>query len=60
VSLQYWTRHDEAFFERYGTVVAETPAASDEVLDWRRYTFVFDFDDGAPQIRGIWRWGWTP
>lgn len=48
-------------YDRFATVVSFT-AASDpqETLDWSRYTFVFDFQDGAPEIRAIYRWGWTP
>lgn len=49
------------FHDRFvtGTVYIPEPNP-DESLDWRRYTVVFDFDDGAPLIRGVWRWGWTP
>lgn len=49
------------FYGRYATVVAYTPASDpQETLDWSRYTFVFDFVDGEPEIRAIYRWGWTP
>ncbi|MDW3218136.1 MAG: SH3 domain-containing protein [Acidimicrobiales bacterium] len=49
------------FFDRFVTGTIHIPEPNPDVsLDWRRYTVVFDFEDGAPVIRGIWRWGWTP
>ncbi len=49
------------FFSRFTTVVAYTPSSDpQETLDWGRYTFIFDFADGEPEIRGVHRWGWTP
>jgi len=58
----FWAvgQHPE-FFDRFvtGTVYIPEPNP-DESLDWRRYTIVFDFEDGRPVIAGIWRWGWTP
>ena len=49
------------FFDRYTTGSIYIPEPNpDESLDWRQYTVVFDFEDGTPLIRGIWRWGWTP
>jgi hypothetical protein len=49
------------FFDRFttGSIYIPEPEPQ-ESLDWRRYTVVFDFEDGTPVIRGIWRWGWTP
>jgi len=48
-------------YDRFATVVSFTPASDpQETLDWSRYTFVFDFADGEPEIRAIYRWGWTP
>jgi hypothetical protein len=49
------------FFDRFTTGSIYIPEPNpDESLDWRQYTVVFDFEDGTPLIRGIWRWGWTP
>ena len=49
------------FFDRFTTGSIYIPEPNpDESLNWRQYTVVFDFEDGTPLIRGIWRWGWTP
>jgi len=49
------------FYERFVVVTAYTPTSDlDTVLDWSRYTFVFDFQDGEPLLAGVFRYGWTP
>ena len=58
--ILYLTGLDEAYYDRWVTVVASVPAVSDGDLDWRRFTFAFDFLDGSPTIRQAWLWGWTP
>jgi hypothetical protein len=58
--LMYFTGRDAAYYEHHMTVVAYVPPTSDEVLDWRRYTFAFDLVDGTPTISEVWVWGWTP
>lgn len=58
--LTYFTGRDEAYYDHHMTVVAYVPPTSDEVLDWRRYTFAFDLVDGTPTISAVWVWGWTP
>jgi len=59
-NIQFHTGHDEGYYDRFSTVVAYVPAESDDVLDWRRITFAFDFIDGSPVISQVWLWGWTP
>lgn len=49
------------FYERFTTVTVDIPTPDPQhTLDWRRYTVVWEWADGTPVIRGIWRWGWTP
>jgi len=59
-NIYFETGHTEDYYERVASVVAYVPPTSDDILDWRRFTFAFDFRDGSPTIRQVWLWGWTP
>ncbi|MEZ5244018.1 MAG: SH3 domain-containing protein [Acidimicrobiales bacterium] len=58
--LQYFTGHEQDYYDHHMTVVAYVPPTSEIELDWRRYTFAFDLVDGTPTISAVWVWGWTP
>ena len=50
----------DLYTERFATVRVEIPSSTETELDWRTYSFVYDFSGELPQVIAIWRWGWTP
>lgn len=57
---QYLIGLPELYTERFATVRVEIPSSTETELDWRTYSFVYDFSGELPQVIAIWRWGWTP
>ncbi len=50
-----------SFYENLVTVTFYKPSPDAEnILDWSRHTFVFDYRDEEPLLAGVFVYGWTP
>ncbi len=41
-------------------LTVDVPASAPGALDWQRIHFFFDWRGGAPSLRAVYTWGWTP
>ena len=41
-------------------LTVDVPATDENITDWSRTHFFFDWATGQPELRAIYTWGWTP